>query len=249
MILRAVIADDEPPARKKIRRFLKGEDRFEIVGEAGDGLAAVALIERERPDVVFLDIQMPKLNGFEVLEALPEPRPRIVFITAYDAYAVKAFEVRALDYLLKPLEEDRFQAALARLQDPGGQPEQAAVKVNGLLRDWREAQPPLHRFLVRDRGKLLIVRVEEVRWIASEEKYVQLYVGPTPYLHRETLANLERRLDGRRFVRIHRGQIVNLAFVRELQPWSHGDYQVVLKDGTCLPLGRHYRRQFLEQFG
>jgi two-component system, LytTR family, response regulator len=248
MTLRVLIADDEPPARRKIRTFLQGDPRFEVVGEAGDGLEAIERIEAERPDLVFLDIQMPGLTGFEVLEALESARPQVVFTTAYDQYAVQAFEIRALDYLLKPFDRERFQQALGRALEGRVHQESVQSRVDGLVADWRSQRGPLQRILIRDRDRLRILPTAEIEWIEAEEKYVRLHVGKETFLHRETMNKLEQRLDHERFPRTHRRQIVNLDFVRALTPWAHGDYVLILADGHRLPLGRRYRRRFLELF-
>ncbi len=248
MTLRALIVDDEPPARRKIRTFLVGDSRFELVGEAEDGLEAVNQIEEKRPDLVFLDIQMPGLTGFEVLESLESPPPQVIFTTAYDQYAVKAFEIRALDYLLKPFDKERFRQALERALEDRLHHEVVQARVDGLMADWRSRRGPLQRILVRDRERLRIVPVRDIEWIEAEEKYVRLHVGRETHLHRETMNNLEQRLDPERFLRTHRRQIVNLGFVKELTPWAHGDYLLILADGHRLPLGRRYRRRFLELF-
>ena len=249
MTVRTLIVDDEPPARRKIRTLLRGDTRFEVVGEAADGLEAIESIEAKRPDLVFLDIQMPGLTGFEVLEALEAERPQVIFTTAYDQYAVKAFEIRALDYLLKPFDPERFQAALERALEDRRRRHAVEARVDGLVADWRAQSGAVQRLLVRDRGRLRVVRVEDIEWIESEEKYVRLHLGKDSLLHRETMVNLERRLDPQRFVRIHRRQIVNLNFVKEIAPWTHGDHVLILLDGRQLPLGRSYRIRFLELFG
>jgi len=248
MKIRALIVDDEPPARRKIRAFLQGDPRFEVAGEAGDGLEAVQRIEAEQPDLVFLDIQMPGLTGFEVLEALESARPQVIFTTAYDQYAVQAFEIRALDYLLKPFDRERFRQALERALEERLHQQSVQSRVEGLVADWRAQRGPLQRILVRDRERLRILATAEIEWIEAEEKYVRLHVGKEAFLHRETMNNLEQRLDRNCFLRIHRRQIVNLDFVRELAHWAHGDYVLILADGHRLPLGRRYRTRFLELF-
>jgi two-component system, LytTR family, response regulator len=248
MTLRVLIVDDEPPARRKIRALLHGDDRFIIAGEAGDGLEAVNRIEAEQPDLIFLDIQMPGLSGFEVLEALGAARPQVIFTTAYDEYAVRAFEVRALDYLLKPFDQDRFRQALDRALEDRRRRGSLDAKVDGLVGDWRAQQGPLQRLLIRDRERMRIVRADEIEWIEAEEKYVRLHLPHETLLHRETMSNLERRLDAQKFVRIHRRQIVNLNSVVALAPWTHGDCVLILANGRRLSLGRAYRRRFLELF-
>ncbi len=248
MKFRVILIDDEPPARKKLRYFLKKDPRIEIVGEADNGLAAIRLIEELRPDLVFLDIQMPHMNGFEVLQELRSHRPQVIFTTAYDQYAVRAFEVRALDYLLKPFDEQRFQEALARVFQNKNTRKEVDEKIEDLLGELQSKQSFLRRILMRSEGRIFFIKTDQIHWIEAEEKYVRIHTGKESYLHRETMNALEAKLDPDRFVRIHRSQIVNMDRIKELQAWSHGDYMVVLTDETKLPLGRAYREKFLRAF-
>ncbi|KAB2877918.1 response regulator transcription factor [bacterium] len=248
MRIRALIIDDEPPARKKIRQLLKNESRLEIIGEASDGLAAVEAIDRLNPDLVFLDIQMPKMNGFEVLQAV-ERKPQIIFTTAFDRYALKAFDVRALDYLLKPFDETRFQEALNRAMDTRRDQNAVHQKITDLLTEFQSQQKHIHRLLLKSSGKIFFVKTNDIQWIEAEEKYVKLHLSKEWHLHRESMNSLENKLDSKQFIRIHRSHIVNLDYVKELQPWSHGDYVIILKDGAKLNLGRSYRERFMEVFG
>lgn len=244
---RAVIVDDEPPARAKLRRFLEEDGRVGVVAEAGDGLEAVRVIEETAPDLVFLDIQMPELDGFEVLQALDlEPLPHIIFVTAHDRYALRAFEVRALDYLLKPVDRDRFTAALERaLENHGRRVADPRTVLGELPADRR----PLERFLVRSRGRILLLPIERVDWIAGAGNYAELHAGTDTHLVRGTLQELEARLPAERFARIHKSAIVNLARVKELHGWSHGDLLVEMHDGTELRLSRRYRGRLESIFG
>ena len=236
-----VIVDDEPPARDKLRRFVTDDGRARIAGEAGDGLEAVRVIEAERPDIVLLDIQMPELDGFAVLEALDlDPLPHIIFVTAHDEHALRAFEVRALDYLLKPVDRRRFTEALDRaLEHPRTDARTALAGVTDRL---------LERFLVRVRGRMRLVSVEEVDWIGGAGNYVELHAGGEAHLVRGTLREIEARLP-ERFVRIHRSAIVNLDRVKELHGWSHGDLMVEMADGAELRLSRRYRDRLDGVFG
>jgi len=254
--VRALIVDDEPPARDRLRDLLADDDRIEVVAEAGDGVEAVRLVEELDPDLVFLDIQMPELDGFQVLEELdPELRPRIVFVTAYDEFAVKAFEVNAVDYLLKPVDRERFRAAVDRALVPpvdrgpsiGGN-RAGGEDVREVLRSLRERRP-LERFLVRERSRLFLVPVEEVDWIGAAGNYVELHAGGEVHLVRGTMKELERRLDATEFARIHRSTIVRLDRIEEMHPWSHGDHLVVLTDGTELRMSRRYRHGLEGVFG
>lgn len=247
MKIRALIIDDEPPARKKIRHLLKNEPRVEIIGEAGDGLSAVESIDRLKPDLIFLDIQMPKMNGFEVLQAIGK-KPQIIFTTAFDHYALKAFDVRALDYLLKPFDETRFHDALDRAMEARNNQNEVHEKITDLLNEFQSQQTHIHRLLLKSSGKIFFVKTDDIQWIEAEEKYVNLHTTKECYLHRETMNSLESKLDPKKFIRVHRSYIINLDSVKELQPWSHGDYVIVLKEGTKLSLGRIYRERFMQLF-
>jgi two-component system LytT family response regulator len=242
--LRTLIVDDEPLARRRLRTLLEGEPDVELVGECADGDEAVAAVRERQPDLVFLDVQMPGRNGFGVLEALaPYAPPAVVFVTAHDRYALKAFDVHALDYLLKPFDRPRFRKALERARaqlrrEPGPGVNERLL---ALLADVREARPPLERLVVKSAGRVSFVRTDEIDWIEAAGNYLRLHVGGDTPLLRETMNSLEARLDGRRFVRIHRSTIVNIERIRELQPSFHGDYAVRLRDGTELTLSRGYR--------
>ena len=249
MKIKALIVDDEPPARSKLRRLLKQDERVEIVGEARDGTEALEEVAATNPDLLFLDIQMPRLNGFEVLEALGPECPQIIFTTAYDQYAIKAFEVRALDYLLKPFDATRLREAVDRAVEMHGKPRsEVDERIDDLLQELRTRKPVLKRILLRTEGRIVFVDTRQVTRIEAEEKYVRLHVEGRSYLHRETMNSLEKRLDPATFVRVHRGEIVNMYFIRELEGLSHGDYQIVLKDSSRVPLGRTYRDRFLTRF-
>jgi two-component system LytT family response regulator len=246
--LRAVIVDDEPHARSKLRRFMDGDGRLELVGEAGQGLEALEVLEETRPDLLFLDVQMPEMDGFEVLEALdPTVNPQVIFVTAHDQHALRAFEVRALDYLLKPIDLERFTGAVDRAIDArlAGEVSDARTALAELPTERRT----LKRFLVRRKGRMLLVPAVRVDWIGSASNYVELHCGRETHLIRGTLQDLEDRLDASRFVRIHRSAIVNLEQVKELHPWSHGDLMVLLHDGTELRLSRRYRSRLEGIFG
>jgi two-component system LytT family response regulator len=229
--MRTVIVDDEPLARRAIRLRLLDEPDIEIVGEASDGVEAVAVIKSLRPDLVFLDVRMPHKNGFEVLaDVTPACMPIVVFVTAYDRYALKAFETHALDYLLKPFTTERFQAALARVRSTFASRHPAG--------DRREY---LRRFTVKHNRRMKLLRVEEVDWIEAGGNYAHFHVGDACYLVRMTLQELEARLDPAEFVRIHRSTIVRVDRVQDLVPVSHGDFDLTLKNGAVLRVSRHYR--------
>ncbi len=258
MTVRVLIVDDEPLARNRLRGLLSSDPEVAVVGEAEDGPAAVAAIRDQAPDLVFLDVQMPVLDGLEVVAAVgPDRMPPTVFVTAYDQYAVRAFEVSAVDYLLKPVDADRFAAALRRAKDHVGRRADAGVRdrLLALLADARRADapppapPPADRLAVKSGGKVVFLRAEEIDWIEAAGNYSRLHVGKRAHLLRETMTALETRLDPKRFVRIHRSTIVNLERIRELQPYFHGDYIVLLHDGTQLTLSRTHRQKLHEVVG
>ena len=218
---RVVIVDDEALARERVRTLLASANGVTIVGECSGGRDAVETILAERPDLVLLDVQMPDLNGFEVLEAVAaEWLPAVIFVTAYDEYAIKAFDVHAIDYLLKPIEPDRFRKALTR-----------ATK-QGLLSLLDER--PIDRLVIRARGKVSFLKPSEIDWIEADGKHAVLHAGRDTHVVRHTLTRLEQRLAAHGFVRVHRSAIVNVDRIKELEPWFHGEYVVILKDGTKL---------------
>lgn len=248
--IRVLIVDDEPPARERIRGLLAEEKDVVILKECDSGLDAVSAIRELDPDLVFLDVQMPGLDGFGVLEALDGGRlPVIVFVTAYDAYAVRAFEVHALDYLLKPFDRDRFQATLERVRLTLGEEQLADAAPEAMPLAEGSDRPPLRRLLGRRDGRLIVLKVNEIDWMESAANYVSLHVGKESYLVRETLQSLEGRLDPEQFIRIHRSTIVNLDRVQEIEPYFHGDYIVKLRDGQRLTLSRTYRERVQRNLG
>lgn len=241
--IRTLIVDDEPLARDKLRAFLARHADFVLAGEAGDGLTAARLIDELRPDLVLLDIQMPELDGFEVLAAVEtEPLPHIIFVTAFDHYAVQAFEVGAIDYLLKPVAPDRFEQALdrARHQLDRGTGD-LADRLARALEQVAPARPRVERFLVKQGGRSRFVPAVEVEWIEAAGNYLKLHLGAETHLVRATMKEIESRLDPARFARVHRTAIVNVDRIQYLEPWSHGDQLLVLKSGHRLMLSRRYR--------
>lgn len=246
MTLRTLIVDDEPLARQRIRHLLQKATDIEVLAECANGLEAVKAIEDLAPDLVFLDIQMPELDGFGVVEAIGADRmPATLFITAFDQHALKAFEVHALDYLLKPFDPERFHLALDRARRWCAQPsaEPGKPDLEALLAGLRKEHPVVDRLLVRQGDRHVLVRTAAVQWIEAEDNYVRLHVEGTSYLLRQTMTSLLTRLDPGHFRRIHRSAIVNLDFIKEFQPWTSGDYLVIMRDGTKLTLSRTYRDQ------
>ena len=244
MKIRALIADDEPLARERIRTLLAREADIEVVAECADGKEAVRAIQTLTPDLVFLDIQMPELSGFEVLRKLDaSAAPAIIFVTAYDQYALQAFEVCALDYLMKPFDAERFYKALERGREQIRRLRSGEVneRLLALLEDLERGRKYLERLVIRTGGRVFFLRVDEIDWIEAAGNYVRLHIGAEEHLHRETMNGLEQKLDSSRFARIHRSTMVNLTRIKELQPWFRGDYVVILRDGRQLTLSRSYR--------
>ena len=252
MKLKVLIVDDERPARTKVRRFVSADVEVGQIFEAPDGVRAVDVIREESPDLVFLDVQMPGLDGFGVVEALaPDALPHVVFVTAFDDYAVRAFDVHAVDYVMKPFDAERLgraleraKAAIASRRDGG-----EAVQMERLLADLRRERPErLERLLVQGAERSVLLPLTRVDRLESARNYVVLHAGRESFRVRSTLDRLEQRLDPRRFVRVSRTAIVNVDRIAELKPWSHGDWVVVLTDGAKLRLTRSFRDR-LERFG
>jgi two-component system, LytTR family, response regulator len=246
--IRVAIVDDEPLARQALRMALEADPEVVVVGDC-IGIDAPALIEREAVELVFLDVQMPEVDGFEVLAALrPGALPATVFVTAHDEYAVRAFEIHAIDYLLKPFDDARLMTALARAKERLARHGAAAGQPLLALLDER-TRGRVERFLVRARGKVVVVRAEDIDWIEAADYYATLHVGGDSHLIRETMTDLEGSLDARRFVRVHRRAIVNIDRVREVHPLFRGDCTLVLADGTHVRLSRTRRSEFERMFG
>jgi len=250
--LRTVIVDDEPLARERLANLLSAEQDIEVVRQCRDGEEAVAAIDQLSPDLVFLDVQMPALNGFEVIEAVgPDKMPLVIFVTAYDQHALRAFQVRALDYLLKPFDRERFQEALQRARAHIQRDETGDLgrRLLALVKDLRRDQPKTDRLVVKSGGRLFFLRTDEIDWIEAAGNYVRLHVGTTSHLLRETMNSIEARLDPEKFFRIHRSRIVNMERIQEMQPWLNGEYAVVLRNGTRVTLSRGYREKLQERLG
>ena len=251
MKTRTIVIDDEPLARDRLLKLLRAEPDIEVIGEAKNGREAVELIRQLKPALVFLDVQMPELDGFGVLAELPaDERPAVIFVTAFDKFALKAFEVHAVDYLLKPFDKERFQTALKRALDQlaRGQPETMHEQLSALLNELRPAAPPSDRLAVKGDGRVVFVKMADIDWVEAADNYVSLHVGKDTHLLRETMTNLEQRLPREKFIRISRSTIVNMERIKELQPLFHGEYAVMLRDGTRLTLSRSHRDK-LQQLG
>jgi two-component system LytT family response regulator len=241
MNVRALIVDDEEPARELLRALLQDQPDVQIIGEAGDGAAALDMIRRLAPDLVFLDVQMPSMNGFDVVSALDvNDIPLIVFVTAYDQYALRAFEVSACDYLLKPFDADRLSNTMrrvfARRATSGANVDAAMRSLLAHVRSTREAQ-----IVVKSDGRHVFLESDEIEWIEAVGKDLRLHLGSNVLVVRESMNSIEQRLDPARFVRVHRSAIVNRTRIREMQPWFKGDYVIILRTGARVVTGRTYR--------
>ncbi len=246
--LRVLVADDESPARRRLLRFLAEAPDLEVVGEAANGLEAVEALERLRPDLLFLDVQMPELDGFGVIREVGlAALPATIFVTAYDHYALPAFDAHAVDYLLKPFDQARLDRALERAR----QRLAAGALARGLeeaLREIGRQARPADRLLVRSGERRHLLPLAELQWVEAENNHVRLHAVSGSYLMRETMRAMEARLDPARFRRIHRSSIVNLDHVTQLQPWFGGDYLVLMKDGSKLTLSRTYKERVRDLF-
>jgi len=243
--LQVLVVDDEAPARRKILRLLRQEPDVQVVGEACGAEAAIAAIERHRPDLVFLDVQMPGMDGFGVVQAIaPEAMPRVVFVTAHDQYALRAFEVHAFDYLLKPFGEERFRTVLRRAREQNAQSNDGfAARIQELLGQLQRERSFPDRLLVHENARAHFVPIREISWIEADRNYLILHCGAKTHTLRGTLESLTGTLDPKVFVRINRGSLVRLDAIRELLPWFHGEYKVILKDSTELRWSRRYVKQ------
>ena len=252
MIIRTLIVDDEPLARERVRKLLEKQSDIEIVGECANGREALAAATEHAPDLIFLDAQMPELDGFGFLEKLSGPRmPAVIFVTAHDKFALRAFEVHALDYLLKPFDSERFQKALdrarARLRNKEG--DDLNQRVAELLADLRGGARTPDRLAIKTAGRVILLKIDDIDWVEAADNYVSLHVGNESHLHRETMSTLETKLPADKFMRISRSTIVNVERVKELQPLFHGEYSVILRNGTRLTLSRSYRDKLQHLLG
>jgi two-component system LytT family response regulator len=250
--IRTMVIDDEQMARQRIVGLLQQEKDIELVGECADGQQAVTAIQQQHPDLVFLDVQMPAPDGFGVIQQVgPDHMPAVVFVTAYDEYALRAFEVHAIDYLLKPFGRDRFQQTLqhARQHLERRRAGDLGKRLLALVQDLKPEPQKIDRLVVKSGGRVFFLRTDDIDWIEAAGNYVRLHLTEESHLFRETMNNMEARLDGKRFVRIHRSRIVNTDRIKELQPWFNGEYVVVLNNGSRLTLSRGYREKLQERLG
>ncbi len=246
-MIQAILADDEVLARQKLRQLLRAEHDIEILGECATALETVELTRAAKPDLLFLDIRMPGMDGFDIIGALTQDErvqmPSIIFTTAYDQYALRAFEVHALDYLLKPFTAERLQAAIQRAREHA----LTAAKPDLQQERHEHSSGPTTRMVFKSRGRILFLPVSEIRWVSAEENYVRLCTGNETHLLRETMTHLEERLDPRLFLRVHRSFMVNLNYVKEVRTDSDGDAAVIMNDGQKIAMSRNFKSRILER--
>jgi two-component system LytT family response regulator len=251
-LINVLLVDDEPLAREMLREMLQSDPHVVIVGESVNGREAVEAIRAHSPDLIFLDVQMPELGGFDVLAALaPDRIPYVIFVTAYDQYAVRAFEVNALDYLLKPFDQERFDISWQRakaqiMRDRNGGMDQ---RILALLEELKAGNKYLERLVIKAGGRIYFLEMNEIDWIEAEGNYVSVHCAKKSHLLRETISSLDAQLDPKKFVRVHRSSIVRIDRIQELQPWFHGEYRIILQNGTQLTLSRNYRDKLQEALG
>lgn len=250
--IRALIVDDEPKARRHVRSLLSADPEIEVIGACANGRDAITAIQTLSPDLVFLDVVMPRIDGFEVLEQIDkEEMPLVIFVTGYDQYATRAFDVHAVDYLLKPYTEDRFQEAVeqAKHRLHTEHPGERTARTRAVMEERKNETRYLERLPVKKNDCVLLIKATEIDWIEAQDKYVCLRVGKESHIRREAISSLEGRLDPTRFLRIHRRYIVNIDRIVRLEPLFHHEYQVVLQDGTELIMSRSQRKRLCELLG
>ena len=245
MTIKTLIVDDEPLARDYLRHLLATDPELEIIGECGNGRAALQAIAEQKPDLIFLDVKMPEINGFAMLRALPPGQlPAVIFTTAYEEYAIRAFEFHALDYLLKPFDKERFERALDhaknRLADKIER-QLETEQITELLKNAEENPRYLERLLIKHNGRIVFLKTKEIDWIKADDKYVQIYVAKVAHLVRQTLTAMKTQLDPQTFVQIHRSAIINIERIKEMKMLASGEYTVILESGAKIPVSRSYK--------
>jgi len=248
MKIRVMIVDDEPLARERIRQLLNDERDIIVVAECSNGMEAIALLERRRVDLMFLDVQMPELDGFGVLEALdPHNTPAVIFVTAYDKFALRAFDVHALDYLLKPIDRSRFAQSVVRARKEILRPSEMKMNKHllALLDDLRAEHRFLERLVIKTRKRVFFVLVSEIDYVITQGNYLKINAHGKSHLLRSTISRLETKLDPKQFIRIHRSTLVNVGQLQELQPYRKDEILAIMKDGKRLPVSRRFRKQIM----
>ncbi|MFI5251498.1 MAG: LytR/AlgR family response regulator transcription factor [Bacteroidota bacterium] len=246
--IKALIVDDEPLAREGIKQLLLREKDIQLIGESGDGFTAIELVKKHFPDLIFLDIELPEMDGFEILQELPlDHNPAIIFITAFNEYAVEAFNVHALDYLLKPIDPERFKNAIERARNNLRLHATSEIneKFYDLIMSLKSREEPARRLLIKTAKRIFFVEMKEIDWVQAAGDYVWVHTRGEKYLIRQTMNDMDHSLDPATFIRIHRSTIVNIDRIKELQPLYRGDYAVVLHNGVKLTMGRTYREKVL----
>lgn len=252
MQIRALIVDDMPLARKRVKRFLASYPEIQVIGECSNGKEAVTAISELQPNLLFLDVQMPEMGGFEVLQRIdPETMPAVIFITAYEQFALKAFDAHAIDYLLKPFNRERFSWAISRAQITINQHETGALnqRLNAFLQEIKPQTKFLKRVVVKSGGGAVILPIDAVDYVQAAGNYIKLKSGKASYLIRQRLTHFETKVDPNKFIRIHRSTIVNIERIKEMHPLFNGDQTLVLHDGTQLTMSRSYRENLLGILG
>jgi two-component system LytT family response regulator len=250
--IRVLIVDDEPLARKRLRELLKDDSEIAVVGECANGAEAISSTRELAPDLIFLDVQMPGIDGLDVSESLNGVgSPLVVFVTAYEQYAVRAFDAQAVDYLLKPFDRARFTRALGRVKERLREKDRDDVnrRILGLLSEIKGKPQYLDRLVIKNNDRVFVLKTDEIDWIEAEGNYVRIHFGKQSSLMRETLTRLSEQLDPRKFPRIHRSRLVNIDHIQELQPWSHRDWRIILRSGAELRLSRNYRNRLHQLLG
>ncbi|HYV04246.1 MAG TPA: LytTR family DNA-binding domain-containing protein [Blastocatellia bacterium] len=249
--IRTLIVDDESLARERIREMLEGDPEIEIVGDCANGKEAIQAISKLKPDLIFLDVEMPGIDGFQVLQSLEAAEmPVVIFVTAYDQYAVRAFDTFALDYLLKPFDRERFERSVRRAKTQLLKiSDSMNERILSALEQIKTRPVHLERLVIKMNGHVFFIKAAEIDWLEAEGNYVRLHSGKESYLLRDTISALEAQLDPKQFLRVHRSAIVNIDRIQELQPWFHGEYRIILREGVQLTLSRSYREKLHELLG
>jgi len=249
--IKVLIIDDEPLARERIKNLLENEVDIEVIDESGNGFEALSKIQEKKPELVFLDVRIPEMNGFEIIEQIDEENiPHIIFVSAHEKYALRAFEMHALDYLLKPFDENRFQQALCRAREriQIRKTGEITCRLKELIHNVKSEHKYLDRLVIKTEGRIFFIKTDEINWIEAAGNYITLYLDNEKYLMRETMNCMEARLDPGKFIRVHRSKIVNIERIKEIQSWFNGEHLIILDNGTELNLSRKYKEKMKEVF-
>ncbi|HKJ34092.1 MAG TPA: LytTR family DNA-binding domain-containing protein [Balneolales bacterium] len=251
MMYNVLIVDDESHARERLKKYIKSDSELKVAGECSNGVEAVESISKQQPDIVFLDVQMPKMDGLGVIETVgAENMPVVIFVTAYDRFAIQAFKVNAMDYVLKPVAKDRFIESINRAKNSIQNRKNGELnrRLLNLLEEMKPQKQYIDRIMVKSSDRMYLIKTEDIDWIEADDNYVKLHVGPKYHLLRQTMKSLEDTLDPDIFLRIHRSVIVNMDRIKEIQQWFNNEYTVILKDGTELTMSRGYKDKAKEMF-